>query len=87
MTRARARQGQNLTREAIADSRAAVDTARHALDPALKLATLSTLLDLRDPTNWPPKRERCATAYTQLLPGDTMKRRFESSEIVRRLAS
>ncbi len=76
-----------ISREAIADARAAVDTARHALDPALQLATLSTPLDLEGSNELAAEARTLPNRIHAALPGDTMKRRFESSEIVRRLAS
>jgi hypothetical protein len=87
MTRARARQGQHQTREAIADARAAVDAARRALDPALQLATLSTLLDLEGSDELAAEARTIRNRIHAALPGDAMKRRFDSCEIVRRLAS
>jgi hypothetical protein len=87
MTRARARRGQNLARQAIDDARAAVDAARRALDPALQLATLSTLLDLEGSDELAAEARTIRNRIHAALPGEAMKRRFESCEIVRRLAS
>jgi hypothetical protein len=86
ITCACARRGQNLTRQATADARAAADAARRVPDPALQLATLSTLLDLEGSDELAAEARSLRSRIHAALP-DAMKRRFEACEIVRRLAS
>jgi tetratricopeptide (TPR) repeat protein len=85
ITRARARERQARTREAIADARSAVDVARTSLDPALQLAGLSTLLDLEGSDQLAAEALALRDRIRGALPGDAVKRRFDSSEIVQRV--
>lgn len=85
ITRARAREGQARTREAIADARSAVDVARTTLDPALQLASLSTLLDLEGSDQLAAEALSLCDRIRGALPGDAVKRRFDTSEIVQRV--
>jgi hypothetical protein len=85
ITRARARAAQARTRDAIADALVAVEVGRKTGDPALQLAALSTLLDLEGSDRLAAEALALCDRIRRALPGDVLKRRFDSSEIVQRI--
>jgi tetratricopeptide (TPR) repeat protein len=82
VTRALARQRLNRTDAAIADARAAVEVARATVDPALQLRAIVALLNLEGSDELAAEARTLRERIRSALPDETMKRRFDTSELV-----
>jgi hypothetical protein len=86
VTRARALHGRGQTHDAIVDMGVAVQLARRTADPALLLVALEALLALDGTDALAAEGLSIATQIRDALPDDTMRRRFDESEVMQRMA-
>jgi tetratricopeptide (TPR) repeat protein len=85
VTRAHALHGLGQTHDAIVDAGVAVQLARRTADPALLLVTLEALLALDGTDALAAEAHSVANQIRDALPDDTMRRRFNESEVVQRI--
>ena len=85
MTRARAQHTLGRTRDAVPDVERALGLARTVGDPILLLQAITTALAVEGSDTLATEAYALVARITDALPDDTMRRRFQESELVQQV--